>query len=210
MGVAEPEVSVPALGDQEPAQPANQGGPAWAGDAGEGEVTQAELPRLIESLLFVASSPTEVSHLARVFRLDEPAIEAALATLAASCVSEHRGLSLQRRGNHVLLTTVPEAGPHIERFLGLDLTTKLSQAALESLALIAYRQPTTRTQIEAIRGVNCDGVLRTLLARGLVEPVGRLEQAGRPFLYGTTFQFLQYFGLDDLNQLPSLPEADTP
>jgi len=75
------------------------------------------------------------------------------------------------------------------------------------LALIAYRQPMTRSQIEAIRGVNCDGVLRTLLARGLVEPVGRLEQAGRPFLYGTTFQFLQYFGLDGLEQLPSLPEA---
>jgi segregation and condensation protein B len=105
------------------------------------------------------------------------------------------------------LATVPEAGPHIERFLGLDLTSRLSQAALESLALIAYRQPITRAQVEAIRGVNCDGVLRTLLARGLVEPVGRLEQAGRPYLYGTTFQFLQYFGLDGLEQLPSLPEA---
>jgi len=210
MGVAEPELSVSAAGDQEPAKPANEGGPAWAGDAGEGEVPETELPRLIESLLFVASSPTAVSQLAQVFRLDEPAVEAALAKLAASCVSEHRGLTLQRKGNHLLLTTVPEAGPHIERFLGLDLTTKLSQAALESLALIAYRQPTTRAQIEAIRGVNCDGVLRTLLARGLVEPVGRLEQAGRPFLYGTTFQFLQYFGLDDLKQLPSLPETEAP
>ena len=72
--------------------------------------------------------------------------------------------------------------------------------------MIAYRQPLTRPQIEAVRGVNCDGVLRTLLARELVEPVGRLEQPGRPFLYGTTFQFLQYFGLSDLSALPTFPE----
>jgi segregation and condensation protein B len=177
---------------------------------GEAEIAAAELPRLIESLLFVASSPTAVAQLAQVFRVDEPTIEEALAKLAASCVAEHRGLTLQRKGDHVQLTTVPEAGPHIERFLGLELTTRLSQAALESLAMIAYRQPITRAQIEAVRGVNCDGVLRTLLARGLVEPVGRLEQAGRPFLYGTTFQFLQYFGLEDLEQLPPLPQSQAP
>ncbi len=163
---------------------------------------------MIESLLFVASSPTEVAQLAQVFRVDEPAVEAALAVLAASCIRERRGLTLQRKGTRVQFTTVPEAGPHIERFLGLDLTTRLSQAALESLALIAYRQPITRTQVEAVRGVSCDGVLRTLLARGLVEPVGRLEQVGRPYLYGTTFQFLQYFGLETLQQLPSLPETE--
>jgi segregation and condensation protein B len=175
--------------------------------AGVAEIAEAELPRMIESLLFVASSPTAVAQLAQVFRVEELTVEAALARLAETCVEERRGLTLQRKGNHVLLTTVPEAGPHIERFLGLDLTTRLSQAALESLAMIAYRQPITRAQIEAIRGVNCDGVLRTLLARGLVEPVGRLEQVGRPFLYGTTFQFLQYFGLEDLEQLPALPET---
>jgi segregation and condensation protein B len=176
----------------------------------QAEIPEAELPRLIESLLFVASSPTPVAQLAQVFRVDEPTVEAALSRLAASFNSERRGLSLQRRGSHVQLSTVPEAGPHIERFLGLDLTTKLSQAALETLAMIAYRQPITRAQIEAIRGVSCDGVLRTLLARELVEPVGRLEQVGRPFLYGTTFQFLQYFGLDSLDELPTLPENQAP
>jgi segregation and condensation protein B len=178
-----------------------------AAPAGEAEIAEGELPRLIESLLFVASSPTAVGHLAQVFRVDEPIVEAALEKLAESYIAGQRGLTLERKGDHVQLTTVPEAGPHIERFLGLDLTTRLSQAALESLAMIAYRQPITRAQIEAVRGVNCDGVLRTLLARGLVEPVGRLEQAGRPFLYGTTFQFLQYFGLEHLEQLPSLPES---
>ena len=142
------------------------------------ETPEAELPRLIESLLFVASSPTPVGQLAEVLRVDVASIEQALRGLAASFIAERRGLALQRKGDQVQLTTVPEAAPHIERFLGLDLTTRLSQAALESLAMIAYRQPVTRAQIEAIRGVNCDGVLRTLLARGLVEPVGRLEQAG--------------------------------
>lgn len=181
--------------------------PADGQSAAESGTAITELPRMIESLLFVASSPATVTQLAQVFRVDEPTVEAALEKLAAACVSERRGLMVQRKGDRVQLATVAEAGPHIERFLGLDLTSRLSQAALESLALIAYRQPITRAQVEAIRGVNCDGVLRTLLARGLVEPVGRLEQAGRPYLYGTTFQFLQYFGLDGLEQLPSLPEA---
>ncbi len=95
----------------------------------------------------------------------------------------------------------------MEKFLGLDLSSKLSGAALETLAVIAYRQPLTRGEIEAIRGVNCDGVLKTLLARALVEPVGRLDQPGRPFLYGTTLQFLQYFGLEGLHRLPPLPGA---
>jgi segregation and condensation protein B len=167
----------------------------------------ADLARLVESLLFVAGSPASVAQLAQALSVGEPDVESALEELTASCISQRRGLMVQRKGDRVQLVTIPEAGPHIERFLGLDLTTKLSQAALESLALIAYRQPITRSQIEGVRGVNCDGVLRTLLARGLVEPVGRLEQAGRPFLYGTTFQFLQYFGLEDLKHLPPLPDA---
>ena len=83
---------------------------------------------------------------------------------------------------------------------------RLSRPALETLAIIAYRQPVTRAEIEAIRGVNCDGVLRTLLSKGLIEEVGHLEQAGRPVLYGTTFQFLQYFGLQSLDELPPLED----
>jgi len=104
----------------------------------------------------------------------------------------------------VQFVTAPEAAPYVERFLNLDLSSRLSTAALETLALIAYQQPIARMQIEAIRGVNCDGVLRTLLSRGLVAPQGRLDQAGRPIVYGTTFEFLQYFGLSDLSELPAL------
>lgn len=176
--------------------------------SGDGEIPEAELPRLIESLLFVASSPTPLAQLAAALQTGEATIEAALTDLIRSYQTERRGLAVQRKGDRVQLTTAPEVAPHVERFLGLDLSTKLSPAALETLAVIAYRQPLTRAQIEAIRGVNCDGVMRTLVARALVEPVGRLEQAGRPFVYATTFQFLQYFGLEGLEQLPSLPSED--
>lgn len=119
-----------------------------------------------------------------------------------------RGIRLQRKGLQVQLVSAPEATPYIQRFLGLELTGRLTQPALETLAIIAYRQPFTRASLEAIRGVNCDGVLRTLVSRGLVEEVGRLDQAGRPILYGTTFEFMQYFGLKSLDELPPLEIAD--
>lgn len=170
-------------------------------------VAAADLPTLLESLLFVAPAPTPVARLAQVLGLTEELLEPVLAQLAAGYVDARRGLRLLRKGDRVHLTTAPEAALHIERFLGLDLSSKLSPAALETLAVIAYRQPLTRAGIEAIRGVSCDGVLRTLIARELVEPVGRLEQAGRPFLYSTTVQFLQYFGLESLNHLPPLPDS---
>ena len=102
------------------------------------------------------------------------------------------------------LVTAPEVAEDVRRFLGLSGSARLSTAALETLAIIAYRQPITRAEIEAIRGVNCDGVLRTLLAKGLIEEVGRAEGPGRPILYGTTMLFLQHFGLRSLADLPPL------
>jgi len=102
------------------------------------------------------------------------------------------------------LVSAPEAAPYVERFLGLSLSGKLSAAALETLAIIAYKQPITRPQIEAIRGVNSDGALRTLMSKGLIEEVGRLDSVGHPILFGTTFEFLQYFGLSSLSELPPL------
>lgn len=156
----------------------------------------------IEALLFVADEPVSIRELAQVLDASESAVEEALQQL--STYYKSRGLRLQRTDRRVQLVTAPEAAPDVERFLGLDSRTRLSTAALETLALIAYQQPVTRAQIEALRGVNCDGVLRTLLSHGLIAPVGRLEQVGRPILYGTTFAFLQYFGLTDLSELPSL------
>ncbi len=159
---------------------------------------------LTEALLFVAAEPTPVGRLALALAVAPERVEQALNQLGSSC--QGRGMRLQRQKDAVQLVSAPEAADAIETFLGLDLTTKLSRAALETLAIIAYRQPVTRPQIDAIRGVNSDGVMRTLLNRGLIEEVGRLEQAGRPILYGTTFEFLQYFGLGDLAELPPLEE----
>jgi len=167
------------------------------------------LQSVLESLLFVAASPTPLARLAQVTGATEDAVQEALEQISAAYAAPGRGLRLLRKGDRVYLTTAPESSAFIEKFLGLDLSSKLSTAALETLAVIAYRQPLTRGDIEMIRGVNCDGVLRTLIARELVEPVGRLEQPGRPFLYGTTLQFLHYFGLDSLERLPPLP-ADQP
>ncbi len=160
------------------------------------------LAATVESLLFVADAPVSVSHLAEALEHDERDVEAALQTLAEGYTG--RGVRLQRKGNRVQLVSAPEAAPAIERFLGLSQSGKLSAAALEALAIVAYEQPVTRPQIEAIRGVSSDGVLRTLLSKGLIEEVGRLETVGHPVLFGTTFEFLQYFGLSSLGELPPL------
>jgi segregation and condensation protein B len=163
-------------------------------------VDQQLVAGVLESLLFVANGPVPLEQIQKT--LDIPPAEVDAALLALELTYTGRGLRIQRKGAEVQLTTAPESAPYVERFLGLQLSNKLSGAALEALAVVAYRQPVTRAQVEAVRGVNSDGVLSTLLARGLVSEVGRLEAAGRPILYGTTFEFLQYFGLKDVRQLP--------
>jgi segregation and condensation protein B len=157
-------------------------------------------------VLFVAEEPISTHRLAEALEATAGQIAEALDELARHY--DGRGLRLQIVNNGVQLTTAPEAAPHIERFLGLEARMHLSQAALEALAIIAYRQPATRPVIEAIRGVGSDSVLRTLLSAGLIERVGRADAVGRPFLYGTTAEFLQHFGLQSLDELPELEEDD--
>lgn len=161
------------------------------------------IARTAAALLFVAEGPVSVNQLARVLEAKPRELESALGEIEAWLADG--GLSLQRQGDRIQVVTAPDLAAYVERFLGLDLSSRLSAAALETLAIIAYRQPTTRAEIESIRGVNCDGVLRTLSTKGLVGEVGRLEQAGRPILYGTTFEFLQHFGLRQVQDLPPLP-----
>ena len=115
-----------------------------------------------------------------------------------------RGLRLQRHGGRVQLTTAPEMAEIVERFLGLEATSRLSRAALETLAIVAYQQPVTRPYIEGVRGVSSDGVMKSLLGKGLIQEVGRAEGPGRPILYGTAPDFLQHFGLNSLTELPAL------
>ena len=158
----------------------------------------------IEALLFVAEGPVEIARLQRALDVERPVVDEALARLAAGY--ESRGVRLQRRGESVLLVSAPESAEVVARFLGLGDTSRLTGAALETLAIIAYRQPVTRAQIEQVRGVSADWALRTLLARNLIQEVGRLETVGRPVLFGTTFEFLQYFGLRELDELPTPAE----
>lgn len=157
---------------------------------------------LLESVLFVTSGPVSLHRLATALQMTPHRVEQALQQLAADY--ETRGLRLQWSSDGVQLTTAPAASDVIERFLGLEMTSRLSQASLEVLAIVAYMQPMTRPQLDQVRGVNSDGALRTLLSKGLVQEIGRMETPGRPILYGTTTDFLQYFGLAALDDLPPL------
>jgi segregation and condensation protein B len=169
-------------------------------------LSEEQLVKIIEGLLFVASEPVGINYLASAAECPASQVEAALKRLKED--GQDRGIRLQRQGNKVQLVSAPELTDYIERFLGLSFSGRLSTPALETLAIIAYRQPITRPQIEAIRGVNSDGVLRTLISKGLVEEVGRLDSVGHPALFATTFEFLRYFGLDSQGQLPELDLPD--
>ena len=161
---------------------------------------------LLESVLFVASGPVAVSRLATTLDVTVAAARTLLHDLEK--LYQGRGLRLQWTGDAVQLTTAPEASAVVERFLGLEVTSRLSRAALETLAVVAYMQPVTRPQIDDIRGVNSDAALRTLLSKGLIEEEGRQETPGRPIIYGTTPEFLQHFGLTSLEKLPALREEE--
>ncbi|MBI2864031.1 MAG: SMC-Scp complex subunit ScpB [Chloroflexi bacterium] len=161
-----------------------------------------ELKAHVESLLFVADGPVDVARLERTLAANRRAIETALASLAKD--SHNRGVRLQRKGDAVQLVTAPKSAPYVERFLGIEQSGRLSTAALETLAAVAYLQPVTRAKIEAIRGVNSDRALATLQSRCLVEEVGRMETVGHPAQFGTTFGFLQHFGFTSLDELPPL------
>ncbi|MBI3740608.1 MAG: SMC-Scp complex subunit ScpB [Chloroflexi bacterium] len=165
---------------------------------------RANLKFHLESLLFVAESPVPIGAMARALEVKEEEIERALLELRQDYKT--RGFRLQRARDKVQLVSAPEAAAIIQKFLGLDGSGHLSSPALETLAIIAYRQPITRAEIEAVRGVNCDGVVHTLLTRNLIQETGRKETAGRPIVYETTFEFLQNFGLRDLDELPPLEE----
>ena len=167
----------------------------------------ADIDRFIEALLFVAEGPVSLDDLAGALQVGRSDVEQAVERLMSA--SARRGTHIVYAGQRVQMVTAPDAAPYVEQFLGLSLSSKLSAAALETLAIIAYRQPITRAQIDAIRGVNSDGVIRSLIAKSLVAPVGRLEQVGRPVLLGTTFEFLQYFGVPSLDALPTLPDLAT-
>lgn len=164
--------------------------------------TPEQMKSALESLLFVAGRPLERAELRRLLTATDSQLEAALVALAADC--EQRGVRVQRLGEQVQLVSAPENARYIAALLGLPTQAKLTTAALETLAVIAYRQPITRSQIEIIRGVNSDRALASLVAHSLVNEVGRAPTVGRPALFATTPEFLQQFGLSSLDALPQL------
>ena len=161
-----------------------------------------ELKASLEALLFVAPVAITPSQMASALEIPESEVEAGLKLLAADF--QERGLRLQRHAGRVQLTTAPEVSEVIERFLGLEITSHLSRAALETLSIVAYQQPVTRPQVDSIRGVNSDGVMKSLLHKGLIQDIGRAEGPGRPILYASSAEFLQHFGLTSLDELPPL------
>ncbi|HYI21951.1 MAG TPA: SMC-Scp complex subunit ScpB [Candidatus Limnocylindrales bacterium] len=166
-----------------------------------GELSVAQL----EALLFVAERPLTRREIATLAGIDRDAVDALLGDLEVAL--SDRGIRLVSAGDQVQLVTAPQAGGLIARYVGTD-GVRLSPAALETLAIVAYRQPVTRGVIERIRGVDSDYVLRSLLHRRLVAEQGRADTPGRPILYGTSFDFLERFGLTSLDELPTLePEA---
>ena len=162
----------------------------------------------LEALLFVAGEPVSTAQLATALDVAPSVIERGLNELGASLSAG--GLRLQRHLGRVQLTTAPQLAELIERFLGLEATTHLTRAALETLAIIVYQQPVTRPQIDSIRGVNSDSMMKSLLHKGLILESGRADGPGRPILYSTTPEFLQHFGLNSILEMPSLakPEDD--
>ena len=175
-----------------------------------GTITVEQFATAIESLLFVSGRPLERGELRKLLDVDDVTLIHSLQVLEYDLERLGRGIRLQRLGEQVQLVTAPENARYVAALLGLPMTAKLTTAAMETLAVIAYRQPVTRGQIEAVRGVNSDRALVSLVQHGLVAEVGRAQTIGRPALFATTPEFLQQFGLTSLEQLPNtaLPPPD--
>ena len=173
-----------------------------------------DMEAAIEAVLFVSSEPVPRSRLLEMFDEDEreqaaEALEAVLARYASdSAETPSRGVMVEEVAGGVRIATRPEMVSWLRRFFDVSGGTKLSMAALETLAIIAYRQPITGPEIQELRSVNPSGVIKTLLERRLVRIVGRKEVVGKPFLYGTTKEFLVHFGLNSLRDLPPLEEFE--
>jgi segregation and condensation protein B len=184
---------------------ADEGEPLEGDPAGD-DLPADELPALIEALLFVSDGPVEEAMLARALEASRRSVRKALDALGDALHGPGRGIRLQRGPQGAQLVTAVDAAEHVEHFLGLEGSRRLSTAALETLAIVAYRQPMTRALVETIRGVNSDGAIATLRARGLISDAGRAPGPGRPVLFVTTQRFLEHFGLEQADDLPPLPD----
>ena len=164
----------------------------------------------IEAILFVAGEAVTVKELARALQTEETEVREAIGSLRDEYDYEQRGFLLKRFGDKVQLATRPLYAKDVLRLLQPVQQQSLSQAAMETLAVVAYKQPVTRAEVEQIRGVKCDYSLQSLMNKGLVKEAGRKDTIGRPILYRTTDEFLSHFGLEGLEGLPPMPEPEQP
>ncbi|MDD2648425.1 MAG: SMC-Scp complex subunit ScpB [Eubacteriales bacterium] len=167
-----------------------------------------ETAHIIEAILFVAGEPVMLSDLRDAVGVTDEELREGLTELDNEYTFARRGIILRRFGEHVQLSTRPEYAEYVERLLQPVQKQSLSQSAMETLAIIAYRQPCTRSEIEAVRGVKCDYSVQSLALKGLIAEAGRKDTVGHPILYATTDKFLSHFGIADLSQLPELPQAN--
>lgn len=158
----------------------------------------------LEAVLFVSDEPISAVVLAQALDTDRPTVERLCEQLASELEQRSGGLVLRNIAGGWQLATNPETAPIVERFVLSSRHARMTKASLETLAIVAYKQPVTRHQVSAIRGVNSDGVLNSLVDRGLIDEVGREDAPGRPLLYGTTPEFLERMGLASLSAMPSL------
>jgi segregation and condensation protein B len=165
-----------------------------------------EAKSILEAVLFIAGEPVSFDSLRNILEIDRAEVERMTRELVHDYTINNNGLLVVEVAGGVQMVTNPACSPWVKKMLSTAVPAKLSQPSLETLAIIAYKQPIIKAEIEAIRGVNSDGVVKTLLERKLVRILGRKEVPGRPLMYGTTKEFLQYFGLKDLAELPTLKE----
>lgn len=170
----------------------------------------SELEGIVEAILFVAGEPVAVEALAHALDRTVSEMNETIECLRDHLELDRRGIRLNRYGESVQLSIQPAYAPYVERLLQPIQKQSLSQAALETLSIIAYRQPVTKTEIEAVRGVKCDYSVQSLVNKDLIGEVGRRETLGRPIEYGTTETFLRHFGIETLSDLPSIALAEPP
>lgn len=167
---------------------------------------EKNIKNIIESVLFVAEKPVNLKEIAGIANC--------LTSEAQKVINEmiedykNRGLRIIKKDDLFFLVTSPDTARYVAKYLNEELKKDLGQAAMEALAIVTYKQPITRIEIEKIRGVNCDGILRTLQIKGLVCEVGRKDSPGKPILYGITFDFLKHLGLESLDDLPKYNSED--
>jgi segregation and condensation protein B len=169
-------------------------------------MSDSETRRALEAILFVADEPVGTSDLAVLLEMGADVVESHLIEMGAAWDQQNRGIVLRQVAEGWRIATHPAAAPYLERFVADHRSPRLTQAALETLAIVAYRQPMSRGQIAEIRGTSSEGVIKTLIARGLVAEIGRDEGPGQAILYGVTTTFLERLGLNSVSDLPPLPQ----